>query len=71
MKKEKIIKAEQKQLPSRQTSGGYAAQDFEQGRGGLQSGHNREDGEAFHQFENSGKGGFAAEHTANSNEVKK
>ena len=45
---------------------GYAALDFEQGRGGSQSGHAAIETENFPQFPNAGNAGYAAQETANS-----
>jgi len=46
---------------------GYSAQDFEQGRGGMQGGHDASsDTEKFTQFQNAGNAGYAAQPTANS-----
>ena len=44
----------------------YGGQDFEQGRGGSQSGHGLDEASSFSQFHNAGRGGFAAEKSANS-----
>lgn len=48
-------------VTGKQPAAGYAGQDFEQGRGGHQSGHdiNRKN---FNQFQNTGNAGYASEH---------
>ena len=46
---------------------GFSAQDFEQGRGGMQGGHDTTtESENFTQFQNAGNAGYAAQPTANS-----
>jgi hypothetical protein len=59
-------------LPNKNFRGTYSAQDFEQGRGGIQSGHKANSAtNIFSQFSNKGNGGYAAEQGAHAagNEV--
>jgi hypothetical protein len=49
---------------------GYGGQDFEQGRAGMQGGHNVQS-EGFSQFQNGGNAGYAAEKSANSRSASK
>ena len=46
---------------TKSSQAGYAGQDFEQGRNGLQGGHTTTTSDPFPQFENAGQGGFAGE----------
>ena len=64
MKKDKRAKDT---MPEKPAGPGYAGQDFAQGRGGAQSGHNNPP-ENSNQFENKGEAGFAAEPAPNSSE---
>lgn len=54
-------------LSGKQSAAGYAAQNFEQGRGGYQSGHDNNK-ENFNQFQNKGNAGYASEHSINGSE---
>lgn len=63
-------KSNKSTLLKRRPHAGYGAQDFEQGRGGMQSGKEGEE-KIFSQFHNAGNGGYAAQSTANSSAVVK
>lgn len=71
MKKTRQAKKQDDRGLLQQSKPGYGAQDFEQGRGGMQSGHVRkEEEEAFSQFQNTGRAGYAAQRSANSSNEK-